>query len=323
MTLARTAVRYGYVPFMLFGLNGLAYYLVTHGYSYAWMAPILALALLCAFVAERIAPWFPEWNGARPDDVTNAWHLAIYELSSVNGVLLMPLIAWLFPNVGLWPTHWPVWAQLVMAFAIADFSFMVVHYFSHKYPVLWRLHAVHHGVGRLYGFNGVVRHPIHQTIDMVIGTAPLAIAGMPVPVAVLLGLAISIALIVQHSNVQAKLGPLEDWLAIGKHHHLHHVNWGTEGDCNFGMLFGGWDRLFGTFRKVPSRPITATDMGVDEVPDFPRTYWQQLLFPFQYTPGQGWPPKAATNAEPSGGPGAGSSAAAVARREVGRREAAE
>lgn len=310
----RKLVQYGFVPFMLFGLTGVAYVLVTHGSSYLWMAPILGAALLTAFLAERVAPWYPEWNGAHSDDVTNAWHLAAYEWSSVNGVLLMPVIAWLFPNVGIWPTQWPVWGQLLLAFVIADFSFMVVHYFSHKYPMLWRLHAVHHGVGRLYGFNGVVRHPIHQTIDMIIGTAPLAIAGMPVPVAVLLGLLISITLIVQHSNVEAKLGPFEGWLAIGKHHHLHHVNWGTEGDCNFGMLFGGWDRLFGTFRKTPSRPITAHDMGIDEVPDFPKTYWQQLVFPFKYTPGKGFPQSKAA-AVPS--------AAVEARQQVERLDAAE
>lgn len=316
MARLRSIVRICYVPFMLLGLTGIAYGLVAHGSSYLWMAAILAAAFATSFAAERIAPYFPEWNGHREDDATNVWHLAVYEMSNVNGVLLMPVIAWLFPSVDVWPTHWPMWAQLLMAFAIADFSFMVVHYFSHKYPILWRLHAVHHGAGRLYGFNGVVRHPLHQTIDMVIGTAPLAIAGMPVPVAVLLGVCVSITLIVQHSNVDVRLGPFEDWLAIGRHHHLHHVNWGTEGDCNFGMLFGGWDRLFGTFRNVPSREITARDMGIDEVPDFPKTYWQQLLFPFLYTPGKGYPAKCPHAARQP-------NAAADARVQIGRLNTAE
>ena len=113
---------------------------------------------------------------------------------------------------------------------------MMMHYLSHRFAPLWRLHAVHHGVGRLYGMNGVLRHPVHQIIDMIIGTAPLVIMGMPVPVAVLLGFLISMTLIVQHSNVDARLGPLQGHLSIGRIHHLHHVNWGTEGDCNFGLL---------------------------------------------------------------------------------------
>ena len=145
--------------------------------------------------------------------------------------------------------QWPLWAQLLMAFVISDFAFMMMHYLSHRYAPLWRLHAVHHGVGRLYGLNGVMRHPLHQVIDMIIGSAPLVIMGMPIPVAVLLGFVISVTLIVQHSNVDARLGPLQKHLSIGRIHHLHHVNWGTEGDCNFGLFLTIWDRLLGTFQE--------------------------------------------------------------------------
>ena len=169
-------------------------------------------------------------------------------MQSINGVLLIPLIVWLFPFQGIWPTEWPLWAQLLIAFVISDFAFMMMHYLSHRFAPLWRLHAVHHGVGRLYGMNGVLRHPLHQVIDMVIGNAPLVIMGMPVPVAVLLGFIISVTLIVQHSNVDARLGPLQGHLSIGRIHHLHHVNWGTEGDCNFGLLLTVWDKLLGTYQ---------------------------------------------------------------------------
>lgn len=289
MSWARLAVRYGYAPFMMLGLIGAGWYVVAHGHSYAWLGLILAVALATAFAAERISPWYAEWNESHGDDAANFLHLLVYEFSSVMGVLLIPFITWLFPFQGLWPAEWPLLAQLLLAFVIADFAFTAIHYLSHRYPMLWRLHAVHHGVGRLYGFNGVIRHPLHQALDMVVGTAPLVILGMPVEVAVLLGLAISITLIVQHSNVSYELGPLEKHLAIGKIHHLHHVNWGTEGDCNFGLLFTHWDKLFGTFHPEPPRPITARDMGIDEVPNFPKTYWEHLVFPFVYKPGAGEP----------------------------------
>jgi sterol desaturase/sphingolipid hydroxylase (fatty acid hydroxylase superfamily) len=51
---------------------------------------------------------------------------------------------------------------------------------------------------------------------------------MPVPVAVMLGFAIALQLIVQHSNVDYKLGPAQKFIAIGPVHRLHHVNWGGE-----------------------------------------------------------------------------------------------
>lgn len=290
--LIRNLVRYAYVPFMLLGLNAAAYVLVTHEKSHAWLivvglATLLAIAFALAHFAEHVLPWYSEWNESHGDDQTNLLHTIVYETQNINGVMLIPLFAWLTPWDPIWPTEWPVWAQLLLAIVFADFAFTILHFLSHRFPLLWRLHAVHHGVDRLYGFNGLVRHPVHQIMDMVLGTLPLVLAGMPVEVAVLLGFAVSVQLIVQHSNVAYALGPLRNHLAIGQIHHLHHVNWGTEGDCNFGLFFNIWDRALGTFHPEPPRPIKASDMGIDEVPQFPKGYVEQLVFPLLYRPGEG------------------------------------
>ena len=293
MAVLRTLVQNAFAPFMLLGLTGVACWVVANGHSYFWLAPLLAIAYAATFAAERIAPFFEDWNhhGEHGDTKVNLLHTLVYEVSSINGVLLIPVIQWLFPLKlqGVWPTHWPLWSQVLAAFLVADFAFMMMHYLSHRYAPLWRLHSVHHGVGRLYGFNGVIRHPLHQTIDMVIGNLPLVILGMTADVAVVLGFLISVTLIVQHSNVEARLGPFEGHLSVGRIHHLHHVNWGTEGDCNFGLLLTLWDKLIGTYQAAPSRPITAADMGVDELPNFPKSYLEQLLLPFVYRPGAGEP----------------------------------
>ncbi|MTD94949.1 sterol desaturase family protein [Hyphomicrobium sp. xq] len=308
MPALRAIVRYGYAPFMMLGLTAAAYLVVSelavagdNPWAYLWLAPLLVLAYATAFGAEKIAPFFDEWNDHHEhgDTPTTVLHILVYEYQSIVGVVLIPVICWLFPFQGLWPTQWPLWAQVIVAFVISDFMFMIMHYISHRYAPLWRLHAVHHGVGRLYGMNGVMRHPLHQVIDMIIANAPLVIIGMPVPVAVMLGFMISITLIVQHSNVDARLGPLQKHLSIGRIHHLHHVNWGTEGDCNFGLLLTIWDRLLGTFHEKPPREITAKDLGVDEVPNFPKGYVEQFLFPLHYKPGQGEPERYRKPAEPA------------------------
>jgi len=309
MPALRALVRYGYAPIMMLGLTAVAYLIVAElvvargeTWAYVLLIPLRAVAYLIAFGAERIAPFFDDWNDHQEhgDNKTTFFHIVVYEYQSTVGVLLIPVICWLFPFQGLWPTHWPMWGQVLMAFVISDFGFMAMHYLSHRYAPLWRLHAVHHGVGRLYGFNGVLRHPLHQVIDMVIANMPLVIIGMPVPVAAVLAFIISITLIVQHSNVDARLGPLQKHFSIGRIHHLHHVNWGTEGDCNFGLLLTLWDRMFGTFQEAPSRPITPKDMGIDEVPEFPKGYVEQFLFPIFYKPGDGQPERyRAKAAEPT------------------------
>ncbi|MGD9784824.1 MAG: sterol desaturase family protein [Hyphomicrobiaceae bacterium] len=327
MNVLRTLTRYLYAPFMILGLNGIAIVLIALGYSYLWIAPLIALGLVTVFLAERVAPNYDRWNESHGDGRTNVLHAFVYEVSNINATLLIPVVVWLFPFEGIWPRDWPLAAQLLIAILFADLGFTVVHWLSHRWPVLWRLHAVHHGVPRLYGLNGLVRHPLHQILDLLVGTAPLAMMGMPFDVAVLLGFAVSVQLLVQHSNVAYELGPFRNHLAIGELHYLHHVNWGKEGDCNFGLFLTLWDRLLGTFVPEPSRPIVASDMGIDEVPQFPRGYVEQLVFPFVYRPGAGvqtglYEPPAGTEEAPAqaGGRSQDLSTQSAAVRSSERRE---
>jgi sterol desaturase/sphingolipid hydroxylase (fatty acid hydroxylase superfamily) len=265
---------------MIIGLNGLGLAIISSSLHALWLVPVLLVALVSSFLAERLLPCHEAWNGDHDDRATDLWHFAIYEASAVNAIAMMPLVAWLVPWQGIWPHDWPLVLQVLLAIVFVDVVFTLIHYLSHHHPWLWKLHAVHHSVPRMYGFNGFVRHPLHQAIDTAIGTLPLALAGMSMQVAVLLGLAVSIQLLVQHSNVDYRIGWLQRHLAIGRLHHLHHVNWGREGDVNFGLFFTLWDRLLGTLQLEPARPIQSTDLGIDTEPDFPRSYWQHLLYPF-------------------------------------------
>ena len=47
---------------------------------------------------------------------------------------------------------------------------------------------------------------------------------------------------------------------------------------------GCWNR-----HEKPPRPITSKDLGVDELPNFPKSYVEQLILPFVYEPGKGEP----------------------------------
>ena len=56
MPILRVLVRFGFVPFMLLGLNGAAYWVVSQGHSYAWLLPLLVVAFAAAHAGEHIAP---------------------------------------------------------------------------------------------------------------------------------------------------------------------------------------------------------------------------------------------------------------------------
>ena len=163
---------------------------------------------------------------------------------------------------------------------MADLGITLAHYASHRIAALWRLHAVHHAVKRMYGFNGLLKHPLHQAIELTAGVAPLVLMGMPQNIAWLLAFAVAIQLILQHSNVDMKIGPLVYIWAVAPAHRHHHLASQTDGDVNFGLFTSLWDHLLGTFRSGADTP-RAGEIGVFGRPDYPKGYLLQLMEPFR------------------------------------------
>ena len=105
MSRLRTIVRWAYAPFLMLGLTAVAYWIVVNAKAtidYFWLLPLIGVAYLTAFAAERIAPFYPEWNEHHDhgDTSANIWHTVVYEISAMNGVLMIPLIQWMFPYPG-------------------------------------------------------------------------------------------------------------------------------------------------------------------------------------------------------------------------------
>ncbi|GAA2430040.1 sterol desaturase family protein [Actinomadura vinacea] len=278
-------MRYGYVPFMLLGANGTAVALITTGVAdgigKAWLLALLGGAVACSFAAERLLPYENAWNTPQDDDRRDAAHAIVNETLTLGSVAALPLLAALIPGNGIWPNGWPFALQVLAAIVVADAGITLVHYASHKIGWLWRLHAVHHSVRRCYGFNGLMKHPLHQALETAVGVTPLLIAGLPLDVATALALAVAVQLLLQHSNVDYRIGPLKHLLALNEGHRFHHLKWAGIGDVNFGLFTLIWDHALRTYSYDPRRRFTTDDLGMAAKPHYPDGYLAQLTEPFK------------------------------------------
>jgi sterol desaturase/sphingolipid hydroxylase (fatty acid hydroxylase superfamily) len=280
-SLAVWLVRYLYAPFMMLVPIAIAILIVGSGRSYFWLVPVALLALALSFTAERIAPYEPEWNRDHDDTPRDITHGIIYEICSFNSMVILPFLTMWIPWAGIvWPSSWPLALQLALAILLADLGVTLIHFWSHRLPILWRFHEIHHSSPRLYGLNGLVRHPVHQTLDLAVGFMPLVLLGLPLDIAVLLGFAVTVQLLLQHSNADVRVGRFAEILAIGPVHRLHHVNWHGEGDVNFGLFFNIWDRMLGTFQLAKTELVREGEVGVDDGGDHRTRYLNELLRPF-------------------------------------------
>ncbi len=280
ITLIQPAVRYGYAPLMLLGVNGVGIAVAASGASKLWLLALLVVAIALSFTAERVLPYESTWNGSQGDSGRDTAHAVVNETLILASVAAIPALAALIPGDGIWPATLPFVVQVLIAILFADLGITLTHYASHKIGVLWRFHAVHHSVKRFYGLNGLMKHPLHQTIEMTAGVTPLLLLGIPVPVAGALSLAVAVQLLLQHSNADYRVGPFARVLALNEGHRFHHLKWAGIGDVNFGLFTLLWDHLLRTYSYDPARRFSSADLGMAAKPHYPVGYLAQLAEPF-------------------------------------------
>jgi sterol desaturase/sphingolipid hydroxylase (fatty acid hydroxylase superfamily) len=274
-------IRLFYLPMFLIVGNGIAIYIVQSGLSKGWLFVLVSAFIALAFVLERAVPYDAAFNESQGDRVRDFFHALVNETFNVLGVLSVPLVASFISLPSIWPHTLPLWQQLLIAILIADVGITLAHFASHRIHTLWRLHAVHHSVKRMYGFNGLMKHPLHQFIETLAGVTPLLLMGVSQDVLSLLIVAVVLQLLLQHSNVAYFTGPLKYLLAINVVHRFHHLKTAEEGDVNFGLFTNLTDFCLSTAYYDRRRIIRTDDLGIGDQPDYPSGYLSQLIQPFR------------------------------------------
>ena len=246
------------------------------------LAVLAAAGIAVVALLERLLPYQRDWllnhGDLRTDllhGVANLMLLAgtAYALHAVRGIV---------PVASLWPTHWPIALQLLLAGLIVDVGLYAMHRFSHRVAWAWRLHVIHHSAERLYWLNGERRHPLSALLMAGPGIGMAVALGAPPHVlSAWLGL-LSVQLVFQHTNLDYRVGPLRRWLGVAEVHRWHHKREYEDAQVNFGEFFMLWDRLFGSFHDRPE-PLAADAVGLREE-IVPQGYFAQLAWPFRVLP---------------------------------------
>ncbi len=222
---------------------------------------------------ERWLPFAKEWQGSKGDVATDLAHLAI-----TGGLVEAAPALGLSPaSLSLWPARPPLFAQLVLVLLATDFLNYWVHRLMHG--PLWRFHAVHHSARRLYWMNSWRVHPMEALIYFALSVVPLLLLGAPESALTIVWAFTTVFRLLQHSNVEVRLGPL-NWILSGPEpHRWHHSQVLAESEANYGSFLLVWDVLFGT-RKLPARP-PPLELGLAGGAGYPTTYGAQLAEPFR------------------------------------------
>lgn len=265
---------------MVFGLCTIALLSVASlNLSYwPWMPLISAVGITVVALLERIQPYEKQWLDDHGDTAVDVLH-AFFSLTLIfTSVEMVTFLRTFVPITGLWPSHWPVWGQVLCAGAIIDFGLWFMHWASHQNLLLWRLHALHHSAERLYWLNGERRHPLSALVLAAPGITVAVMLGAP---AIVIGCWLAMAsvhLAFQHANLDYTVGPFRSLLGVAEIHRWHHKREYDDAQVNFGEFWMLWDHLFGTYR-YQTNGVKAGEVGMPQL--MPIRYFEQLAWPFQ------------------------------------------
>jgi sterol desaturase/sphingolipid hydroxylase (fatty acid hydroxylase superfamily) len=192
-----------------------------------------------AFVAPRIAS--RRWR----ERVTNVCcGLSRYAVQGlVNGVFLGLYVAVLaispFALSASSPVTW------LFSFLVFDFLIFLTHYLSHRVPLPWAIHSVHHQPVEIDVTVGLRTHVLTSLFYLRL-LLPLAALGVPLAVFVPLAALRLAAMALTHTRLRTPRW-LDRFLNTPELHAVHHSADARHYDKNIGGILMVWDHLFGTY----------------------------------------------------------------------------
>lgn len=171
----------------------------------------------------------------------------------------------LFPAFGL-----PLLLAGIAGFVVLDFAVWLEHWASHKLPLLWRIHRMHHADRDLDVTTALRFHPLEIVLSMVWKAAFVLALGIP-PLAVLVfEVVLNGAAMFNHANLRlgTRLDTLLRLLVVTPDmHRVHHSTIPSETDSNYGFNLSVWDRLFGTYVAQPRDGHETMTLGLASFQD--------------------------------------------------------
>ena len=253
------------------------------------VAASLAGALTLMWL-ERVLPFRAAWNESRGDIPVDAAHTVVSmgivpKLCDAAAIgASYAVAAWFAERLGttLWPGDWHALAQLALALVITEFGQYWMHRWMHEQPLLWRLHAVHHSAPRLYWLNAGRFHPLDTVITYPAQALPILMLGAGPEVLALFAIFTALHGMMQHANIDFRLGPLNYVFSMAELHRWHHARDLADANTNYGANLIVWDLVFGTWHLPKDRAVD-DHIGFDGDETYPQDYLGQLAAPFKST----------------------------------------
>ncbi|NRA88113.1 MAG: sterol desaturase family protein [Rhizobiales bacterium] len=172
---------------------------------------------------------------------------------------------------------------IIISVLLLDVGIYGQHVLSHKIPILWRLHRLHHSDTQMDLSTAVRFHPIEIIFSMLFKFVLIAILGTPAIAVVIFELILSSGALFNHSNIRFSK-KVDKWLqkiiVTPNMHRIHHSDNPVETDSNYGFSITLWDKIFNSYTENFDADYKVnTGLKVSDKQETHKIIWA-LKFPF-------------------------------------------
>lgn len=153
----------------------------------------------------------------------------------------------------------PLWLDIILGVLLLDLvGAWLVHFTEHKVKWMWKFHIIHHSDTHVDATTGLRHHPGETVFRIAFTALGILVSGASMGIVVLYqSLSVFFAHLT-HANIRFPKWlekPLSLIFVTPEVHKVHHHYIQPLTDTNYGNIFIIWDRLFGTFTKIPPERI--------------------------------------------------------------------
>ncbi|KRS13375.1 fatty acid hydroxylase [Roseovarius atlanticus] len=177
----------------------------------------------------------------------------------------------------------PGWLAVVLTVLIFDLAIWAQHLVTHKVPLLWRIHRVHHADRDIDVTTAIRFHPVEIALSMLLKIGLVYLLGPPALGIILFEIILNGTAMFNHANIKLPLGldaALRKVLVTPDMHRVHHSDQRHEHDSNYGFALSIWDRMFGTYIAQPAKGHHDMTVGLQWQDDRPTRLGWSLGLPF-------------------------------------------
>ena len=228
----------------------------------------------------RSRRWFTNWGIVILDTLTLRLLALALPLLAVGAAIDAEANGWgLMHSLDV-----PLWMAVVFTVLIFDLAIWAQHLITHKVPILWRLHRVHHADRDMDVTTAIRFHPVEIALSMLLKIGLVYLLGPPAIGIVLFEIILNGTAMFNHANIRLPLwldAIVRQVLVTPDMHRVHHSIHRHEHDSNYGFSLSIWDRMFRTYIPQPEAGHDDMTVGLEWQDDNPSKLGWSLGLPFR------------------------------------------